>query len=308
MDKLKKAFGEELFGKLELVEADLLDEESLIDACEGSTYIVHTASPVLFDEKDEEKLVKPAVSGTVAIMKAARKHGVKRVVITSSTAAIAGGQDIKKTLTEEDWSELGDDTAAYFKSKTLAEKAAWDFVKDLPEEEKFGLVTINPVVVMGPTLTGGYSETVDLGKQIVMGEIPMYPKTAIAVVDVRDVSNAHLEAVLRDDADGNRFILYAETVYLIDLAKCLVETYGKDYGIEPKPLPWLMCGFYALFDEETRGYFKKWNKKVKFDGSKATRMLGTQYIKHEKMMNDMVPSLIETGYIEDKRGSSNVAN
>jgi len=219
MDVLKKAFGEELFARLDLVEADLLDEESLIRACEGSTYIVHTASPVLFDEKDEDKLVKPAVSGTVAIMKAARKYGVKKVVITSSTAAIAGGHKDRTTMfTEEDWTNL-EDAGAYFKSKTLAEKAAWDFVGDLPEEEKFGLVTINPVIVLGPTLTGGYSETVDLGKQIVMGDIPMYPQTSLPVVDVRDVSNAHLQAVLRDDADGNRFILCAETVYMIKLAE-----------------------------------------------------------------------------------------
>mmetsp|Transcript_30911 Transcript_30911/g.73673 ORF Transcript_30911/g.73673 Transcript_30911/m.73673 type:complete len:353 (+) Transcript_30911:107-1165(+) len=309
MDMLKKAFGEELFGRLDLVEADLLDEESLISACEGSTYIVHTASPVLFNSKDEDKLVKPAVSGTVAIMKAARKHGVKKVVITSSTAAIvAGHKDRTTAFTEEDWSKLEDDTGAYFKSKTLAEKAAWDFVKDLPEEEKFGLVTINPVIVLGPTLTGGYSETVDLGKQIVMGDIPMYPQTTIPVVDVRDVSNAHLQAVLRDDADGNRFILSAETVDMIKLSECLVQTYGKDYNIEPKAMSWLMCGFMALFNEEMREQFKNWKKVIAFDGSKATRMLGIQYIKHDRMMNDMVPSLIETGYIPDKRSSSKVAN
>ncbi|EJK56678.1 hypothetical protein THAOC_23392, partial [Thalassiosira oceanica] len=147
--------------------------------------------PVLFNSKDKDKLMKPAVSGTVAIMKAARKCGVTKVVITSSTAATVAGH---KDRTQ---GQLEDNTGAYFKSKTLAEKAAWDFVKDLPEEEKFGLVTINPVTAMGPTLTGGY----------------------------RTLSQSTL-AVLRDDADGNHFILCAETVYLIKLSECLVQTYG----------------------------------------------------------------------------------
>ena len=92
------------------------------------------------------------------------------------------------------------------------------------------------------------------------------------------------------------------------LFRCLVETYGEDYGIRPKEMPWLVCGFLALFNEELREQFRRWKKETLFDGSKATRMLGIQYTKHEKMMNEMVPSLIETGYIQDMRSSTKIAN
>lgn len=129
MEPLKKAFGD-LYQNLELVEADLLDEESMMKACEGSTYIVHTASPFPLDKpKDpENELYKPAVNGTMSVMKAAQANKVKRVVITSSVVAIYETKDklTKHTFTPEDWTDI-ESAAPYPKSKTMAERAAWDF-------------------------------------------------------------------------------------------------------------------------------------------------------------------------------------
>jgi nucleoside-diphosphate-sugar epimerase len=149
---LKKAFGE-YFDQLELVEADLCDEKSMIQAMEGSTYIVHTASPFpIVAPKDENELIKPAVEGTLAVMKAARINKVKRVVITSSVAAIyKTGVEGQSEFSEKDWTDCKV-AQPYEKSKTLAELAAWDFIKNLPEDEKFEVATINPGLVIGPNL------------------------------------------------------------------------------------------------------------------------------------------------------------
>lgn len=155
---LRKAFGE-YFDQVELVEADLLNEESLIAAIDGSTYVAHTASPFVLEEpKDENELIKPAVDGTLAVMKGCKNAGVKRVVITSSIAAIVYCEDIDvpddEKFTEENWTDMNSEGGkkAYNKSKTMAEHAAWDFVKALPASERFELVTICPSWIVGPAI------------------------------------------------------------------------------------------------------------------------------------------------------------
>ena len=160
IEPLRKAFGSH-FSQLELVEADLLDEESLINAIAGSDYVVHTASPFVTEApKDENELIKPAVNGTLAVMKGCHAAKVKRVVITSSVAAIYNVGDDKwpddDIFTEADWTDIKSPTGSqpYHKSKALAEKAAWDYQKELPEDEKFEIVTICPSLIVGPVLCG----------------------------------------------------------------------------------------------------------------------------------------------------------
>jgi nucleoside-diphosphate-sugar epimerase len=156
---LKKAFGDN-FSKLELAEADLLKPETLDEAVKGCDYLVHTASPFPLAVPDDENVViKPAVEGTLAAMRAAHKYKVKRVVLTSSVAAIyiQKPEDKKDVLNESDWTDPSL-AGPYEKSKTLAEKAAWDFVQSLPESERFELVVINPSLIMGPSIiTGDFS-------------------------------------------------------------------------------------------------------------------------------------------------------
>jgi len=137
-----------------LVEADLLNAESLDKAIEGMDFVVHTASPFPGEKpKDENVIIKPAVEGTMAVVRAVHKYKVKRVVITSSVAAIMFQTDetSKDLYNENDWSNLAG-CDAYEKSKTLAEQAAWDFQKSLPENERFELVTINPSMILGPSI------------------------------------------------------------------------------------------------------------------------------------------------------------
>jgi nucleoside-diphosphate-sugar epimerase len=158
---LRKAFGD-LFNELELFEADLMNPESLDKAIEGCDYVVHTASPVpnTGEPKDENVLIRPAVDGTLAVLRAAHKHKVRRVVITSSLSAIVmkTPENIKEVFDENDWSDI-EACPAYDKSKTLAEKAAWDYLYSLPEEGRFELVAINPVFILGPALIPAESST-----------------------------------------------------------------------------------------------------------------------------------------------------
>lgn len=144
---LRKAAGDELLNTLELVAVDLLDPESIDKAVAGCNYVVHTASPIsIKPPEDENELIKPAVEGTLAVLRAAVKHKVKRVVVTSSGLTVYLKKEPKAVLTEEDWSDP-EALMAYEKSKYLAEKAAWDFVNSLPADQKIELVVCIPGLV-----------------------------------------------------------------------------------------------------------------------------------------------------------------
>jgi len=308
MDPLQKGFGTQLYNALDIVEADLTNVESIDAAVMGCQYIVHTAAPVFDFTKildDEDTILKPYCDGTLTVMKAAQKYKVKKVVITSSIASIMGGNNHnkKERYTEDDWTKLDSPgLTTYFKAKTLGEKIAWDFVDALPEDEKFEVVTINPSIVLGPNITTAFSESIDFGKKILMNEIPMYPKNAIAVVDVRDVARAHLEAVLRDEANGKRFILCADNPFMFDLVNVMKEKFGNEYPVkEAKEMPIIIPFFMRLWDKEMAGYYERWGKKTVFvDGSRASNILGIDYIGYDKMMQDMGIALIETGYVVKK--------
>lgn len=153
---LKKAFAD-YYNHLELVEADLLKPESLDTAVQGCDYVVHTASPFPIEPpKDENELIRPTVEGTMAVIQAAYKYKVKRVVVTSSVAAIMNQspENMKKEYSQSDWCDtIG--CGAYKKGKTLAEKSGWDYLHSLPEKESFELVVINPSLILSPSLISG---------------------------------------------------------------------------------------------------------------------------------------------------------
>ena len=158
IDPLKKTLGEELFGQMELVEADLLDEASIANSITGSIFVVHTASPfVLANPEDPQTLIRPAVEGTTAVLRACKTHGVRRLAITSSIAAVRSVRPenwpADNTFDESFWSDTSPENtgiSTYNTSKTLAERAAWDFQASLPEAERFDIVTLNPALIMGP--------------------------------------------------------------------------------------------------------------------------------------------------------------
>lgn len=188
--------------KLELVEADLTSEKGWDEAVKDCQYILHVASPFpLAAPKDKNELIKPAVEGTMHVLRAASRLPTppKRVVVTSSCVSVMYGHGPEtSTFTDETWTNLNHPNypvGAYGESKTLAERAAWDFVNQLPEDKKFELATINPSLVLGPLLSSTDCSSAEFVSKILLAEYPGLPNIYIDMVSVLDVAKAHLLAM-----------------------------------------------------------------------------------------------------------------
>ena len=206
-----------MFERVEFVQADLLDPASLTTAIAGSTHVIHTASPFVIDEpNDPNVLIRPAVGGTVAVLEAAKAAAVQRVSITSSMASICSMDAVDKpdVFDESHWSDTNwQGMSAYEKSKTLAERAAWDFVAAQPENERIELTVINPTFIIGPTLIPGDFSSGKIISMFMNDNMPGgCPRIKMGTVDVRDVAKAHVNAIKSNEAQGKRFIL-ANTNY-----------------------------------------------------------------------------------------------
>lgn len=188
------------------MKGDLLDAQTMRDAVRGCQWVAHVASPFVIEEPaDENELIKPAVEGTLSVLRACKEFGVKRVCVTSSVAAVASPDPRTEPdeFDESTWSDPdnNDTMTAYSKSKTFAEKAAWDFMKEAEKEgSDLQMSVINPVFVIGPTLVGGTFASGKILSKIMTGEIPKFPKISFGVVDVRNVAEAHVRALQRDEA------------------------------------------------------------------------------------------------------------
>ena len=180
------------------------------------------------EPKDPQTVIKPAVDGTLAVLEAAKKHKVKRVVITSTLGTIAHKlpQNKKEVYNEEDYSDF-ESGNAYIKSKILAEKAAWDFIEKLPEDEKFEIVTLHPAFISGPHL-GSSDFTSAKGIRMMMtGKMPGVPKIQMGISDVRDLAQAHINAVFAEGAKNQRIIVAGENVWMKEIAEVLKEEFPK---------------------------------------------------------------------------------
>lgn len=217
---------------LSFVAADLRAEEGWAAAVEGCDYVLHVASPFpLRAPKHEDELIRPARDGALRVLRAARDGGVKRVVLTSSFAAVGyGTEPASRTYTEADWSEPDGELGAYAKSKTLAERAAWHFIESEGANRAgaaLELATVNPVAIYGPVLGPGLSTSVELVRRLLDGALPGVPRVASAVVDVRDVADLHLLAMTSPAAAGERFLASAGApVAMPEMARMLRERLG----------------------------------------------------------------------------------
>jgi dihydroflavonol-4-reductase len=191
---------------LSFVAADLSADEGWTEAAAGCRYVLHVASPFPpRAPKHENELIVPAREGALRVLRAARDGGVERVVMTSSFAAIGYGHEARTApFTEADWTDLaGPDVAAYPKSKTIAERAAWDFTAS--EGGRLELSVVNPVAIFGPVLSGDYAPSILFVKRLMDGAIPACPRLYFGTVDVRDVADLHLRAMTHPAAKGERF-------------------------------------------------------------------------------------------------------
>ena len=249
--------------RLSFVEADLLSNKGWDEAMKGCTFVLHVASPfVLAEPKDENELIVPAVEGTKRVVAAARRAGVKRLVLTSSTFAIIAGKDSGR-YGPDAWSDTGANIGAYAKSKTLAERAAWAAAKDGTME----LTVIAPGAVFGPSLGAKMDgQSVAMMTAMIGGKMPMVPDMAMGMVDVRDVARLHVKAMTAEGAAGRRFIAAsAEPVEMATVASVLKKA---GYAKAPsRKAPTVLLKVMGLFDREVKGMLPFIGKAASFDNS-----------------------------------------
>jgi dihydroflavonol-4-reductase len=273
--------------RLSFREADLLVDEGWDDAMEGCTYVLHVASPfVMAEPKDENELIVPAVEGTHRVIGAAQRAGVRRMVLTSSTVAMITGKPSGR-YGPDSWSDVHANIGAYAKSKTLAERAAWDSVSGGDME----LVVVNPGFVLGPPLGSEVDgQSVALMTDMIGGKMPMIPDVAMGMVDVRDVATLHVEAVTTEGVAGRRFIAAtAEPVSMAHVAEVLREAgYSK---VPTRKAPNVAIKLMSLFDRQAKGMLPNLGKMAAFDNQATLDILNWKPTPIEVSIREMAASI-----------------
>jgi len=291
------AIAERTGGSLELVEARLDADGGWTEAVAGCAYVWHVASPNPPEvPKHEDELIRPAVDGTLRVLRAAAASGtVRRIVLTSSIAAIVAGYDKsdRRVRTEADWSNV-DGSTAYPKSKFYAERAAWDFVRDHGLE----LVTINPGLVLGPLLHAERTGSVEVIRQLLSREVPAVPRIGFAPVDVRDIAIAHRLAMQTPEAAGNRYICAGGPMWMGDIAAVLAEEFGpRGYRIPTRPLPYWLMWTIARFNPTVRFALDFVGRLQLVSSDKAERELGWTTRPARESIVDTADSLLRYGVV-----------
>ncbi len=293
-DEINKAMDKypNLDQNLEFHICDLLKDDGWEAAVDGCDYVLHVASPFILEvPSDENVLIKPAVDGTLRVLNACSKAVVKKVVLTSSVAAVAYGHGVEKTYDESDWSNTGEDSGItpYAKSKTLAEKAAWNFVEELDTDKKFDFTVINPVGVFGPMLTRDIGTSNSLVSRLINGELPACPATHMGYVDVRDVAKAHVFSMLNSSTNNKRIIVSESEMFFVDVGRILNEAGFKKSPTKQMP-NWLVK-FLAIFIKELSGVTKSLGRRVDTDKSLAKSLFDWQYISAKDSILDTANQL-----------------
>jgi nucleoside-diphosphate-sugar epimerase len=288
--------------RLSFFAADLENDAGWREAVAGSDYVLHVASPLPPSvPKHEDELIVPAREGTLRVLRASRDAGVKRVVLTSSFAAIGYGHKVRETpFNETDWTDPnGDDVAPYSKSKTLAERAAWDFL--VREGRGLELSVINPVGVFGPVLGADYSASILLVQRMMDGAMPGAPQLYFGAVDVRDVAELHIRAMTHPAAKGERFLAVAgEFLTMLDIAKILKARLGASAKRVPtRQLPNWMVRLAALRDPAVKLILPELGKKKNATNEKARRLLGWEPRSNEEAIAATAESLVRLGLLKD---------
>ena len=280
---------------LEFYIADLLKDDGWKEAVEGSKYVLHVASPFFLGEpENEDVFIKPAVEGTLRVLKACADADVQKVVLTSSFAAVGYGHPREKEVyTEEDWSSVDGEISAYAKSKTLAEKAAWEFVENLEESKKFDLTVLNPVAVTGPMLTSDIGSSNDFLLKLISGSMPACPKIHMGYIDVRDVAKAHIFSMTEEKTNGERIIVSENEMFFAEVGKTLNEAGFKKSPT--KELPNFLVKIMSFFVGELKTLLSALDRKGDIDKTKAERFFDWEYISTEQSVTETAQQLQEMG-------------
>ncbi|MBO7744533.1 aldehyde reductase [Paenibacillus sp. MWE-103] len=286
-------------GRLSFVAADLTADAGWDEAAVGCDYVLHVASPLGYDHpKDPGALIVPARDGTLRVLRAAVKAGVRRVVMTSSCAAVTPsvyrrGDVVDETL----WSDPNDPKLdPYRKSKTIAEQAAWRYMRE--HGGATTLATVLPGAVFGPLLGADGQGSVQVINRLLQGKVPAAPRLGFEIVDVRDLADLHLRAMTADAAAGERFIAVGEFQWMADVARELREGLGQAArGVPTRTMPDALVRFLAVFDPSLRALTPMLGRKYQRTSAKARRVLGWQPRPARETVLDCAKSLIANGLV-----------
>ncbi len=281
--------------KLKVFAADLNSDAGWAEAMAGCGHVAHVASPFPPSApKHEDELIVPAREGALRALRAAKAAGVKRFVMTSSIAAIAYGRPRGTyTFTEKDWTDVSSpDAYAYVKSKTIAERAARDWVA--AEGSAMEYCAINPALVLGPVMDAGGSTSVEVVIKMLEGAFPGFPDLAYGIVDVRDVADLHVRALTAPDMAGERFICSGRTLTMAEIGGVLRDRLGPEARKVPKRnLPDWMVKLSAMFDPRVRPAVGELGTRRNMDATHAVETLGWSARPAEDTIADCARSLID---------------
>lgn len=262
--------------RLAVLAADLLDDAGWKDAVSGCDYVLHVASPFPpVQPKDPDELIVPARDGTLRVLGASLDAGVDRIVVTSSVAAVTGsGKPVHgRPLAEDDWSDPDNPRLSpYARSKTIAERAAWDFMRERGASEK--MATVNPGAIIGPVLNDDRSFSLQAIERLLRG-MPGVPRIGFSFVDVRDVADLEIRAMTAPEAGGDRFVAVESFQWMADVAAVLRDRMGEAAAKVPtRTVPNLLVRGMGIFDPSVRSIVGQLGKKNELSSERAKTRLG----------------------------------
>ena len=292
-------------GQLEFAPLDLTVDQGWDAAISGCRYLIHVASPFpLQVPKNRDALLPGAVGGTRRVLAAAARNGIQRTVLTSSTAAIlAGHGDTRgRTFTEADWSDAASPSIQpYYLSKTLAERAAWDFARQ--DRSGMQIAVINPGLIFGPALDRDIGPSVEIIRLFLVGKYPALPRLDFAIVDVRDVAAMHVEALTAPQAAGERFICADAPMWLKDIGRVLYDRFPEYRRRLPtRELPDFVVRLGALFDATLKAAVPDLGKPLRVSNQKAQALLGFRFRPAKEAIVATAQSLIDLGLVTPPSG------
>lgn len=285
--------------QLRFFAADLTSDAGWAEAVAGCSHVAHVASPFpAAAVKHEDELIVPAREGALRALRFARDAGVRRFVMTSSMAAIAYGHEGRSRFTEADWTDVNArDIYPYVKSKTIAERAARDWVA--AEGGALEFCSVNPSAVLGPVWGDDFSASIEVVKKMLEGALPGYPRLGFGIVDVRDVADLHVRALNAPDMAGERFVCSGPFYMMAEVGRVLREHLGPEARKVPtRNLPDFLVRLFALFDPVVRQVTGELGKVRDGDSSHAQAVLGWEMRPAEVSIVDTARSLIDLGLVK----------
>lgn len=284
--------------RLSFYQADLTRDDGWDEAAKGCDYVLHVASPLGFPlPKNPDDLIIPAREGTLRVLSASIRSGVKRVVMTSSVAAANPTKEQGERADESSWTDPDDaNITAYEKSKTLAERAAWDLITK--NSGTTTLATVNPSLVLGPVLGADFSDSLQIVYRLLAGTMPGLPNLGFCVVDVRDVAKLHVLAMTSDRAAGQRFIASGEHVWIKDMARILRAHLGENGAkIPTRSAPDWLIKFISIFWRDLRTMNLWLSRRRFYSSQKAQTLLGWHMRPMQETLLDTGKSLVASGLV-----------